>query len=70
MDIDTTKAPRTKEVLLDGLRQALQARLAAIWSNVTLAGESTPGPRFKEGVTQAIKFYESAWKAIDKTFDH
>jgi hypothetical protein len=68
MDIDIGGAPHTREVLLDGLRQALQARVSSIWNNVTLAGESSPGPRFKEGITKAVAYYEKAWKAIDDTF--
>jgi hypothetical protein len=67
MDIDISDAPHTREVMLDGLRQALQARVGAIWNNVTLAGESSQGPRFKEGITQAITYYEQAWKAINDT---
>ena len=66
MDLDTTKAPKTREVLLEGLRQALQARVGTIWNNVTLAGEPSPGPRFAEGIKKAIEYYEKAWKHIDE----
>lgn len=66
MDFDVGGAPHTREILLEGLRQALQARVGTIWNNVTLAGESSSGPRFKEGITKAISYYEQAWKAIDK----
>jgi hypothetical protein len=66
MDIDISDAPHTREVLLDGLRQALQARVGTIWNNVTLAGEPDSVARFKEGIEKAITYYEQAWKAIDK----
>jgi hypothetical protein len=56
--------PDTREVLLEGLRQALQARVVGLWSNVTQAGEPTPGPRFAEGLQKAIMFYEKAWQHI------
>lgn len=56
----------TREILLAGLRQALQARVATVWSNVTLGGEQAPGPRFKEGVTKAVAYYEQAVAAVEK----
>jgi hypothetical protein len=56
----------TREVLLEGLRQALQARVVSIWNNVTLTGEPSPGPRFKEGITKAAQFYKQAVKAIEE----
>jgi hypothetical protein len=56
----------TREILLAGLRQALQARVANVWNNVTLAGEQPPGPRFKEGITKAVDFYQQAVKAIEQ----
>jgi hypothetical protein len=59
-------ADDTREILLAGLRQALQARVANIWNNVTLAGEQPPGPRFKEGVTRAVEYYKQAVKAIEQ----
>ena len=65
VNIDTEDAPKTREVLLEGLRQGLQARVAQLWSNVTLQGEPTPGPRFAEGITKAIENYEKAWKYIN-----
>lgn len=64
MDINTQDAPRTQEVLLDGLRQALQARIANVWNTVTLGREPDPEARFKEGIEKAVKFYEQAWRAI------
>lgn len=64
MDINTQDAPRTKEVLLDGLRQALQARISQVWSTVTIAGERDAAARFKTGIESSVKFYEQAWKAI------
>jgi hypothetical protein len=48
------------------LRQALQARVANVWNNVTLGGEQAPGPRFKEGVTKAVIFYQQAVAAVEK----
>lgn len=59
-------ADDTREVMLAGLRQALQARVAAVWNNVTMAGEPATGSRFKEGVTKAARFYQQAVKAIEK----
>lgn len=59
-------ADDTREVLLAGLRQALQARVANVWNNVTLGGEQAPGPRFKEGVTKAVIFYQQAVTAVEK----
>lgn len=56
--------PDTREVLLQGLQKALQERVVTLWSNVTLAGEPTPGPRFAEGLQKAIMFYEKAWQHI------
>lgn len=56
--------PDTREVLLQGLQKALQERVVTLWSNVTLAGEPTPGPRFAEGLHKAIMFYEKAWQHI------
>jgi hypothetical protein len=64
MEFDTQDSPRTREVLLEGLRQALQARVANTWANVTLRGEPDPGTRFKTGIEESVKFYELAWKAI------
>jgi hypothetical protein len=65
---DNTAADRmtddTREVMLEGLRQALSAKVANIWTNVTLAGEPNPERRFKEGVTKAAVFYRQAVKAI------
>jgi hypothetical protein len=52
--------------LLAGLRHALQMRVAAVWNNVTLGGEQAPGPRFKEGVTKAVIFYQQAVTAVEK----
>lgn len=67
MDFDVNTSPCTREVLLDGLRQALQVRIGSIWNNVTLAGESNSAARFKDGLTKAIAHYEQAWKAINNT---
>jgi hypothetical protein len=61
-------APNTREVALEGLRQALQTRVGQIWLNVTLAGETSREQRFKEGFTTAIAAYEQAWRAIDRSF--
>jgi hypothetical protein len=58
-------ADDTRDVILAGLRHALQMRVATIWNNVTLSGEQEPGPRFKEGVTKAVKFYQQAVKAVE-----
>jgi len=59
------QSPNTRELVLDGLRQALQGRIAQVWANVTLAGEPDPGPRFIEGFNTAVKAYEKAWHYID-----
>ena len=59
-------ADDTREILLAGLRQALQAHVANVWNNVTLAGEQPPGPRFKEGVTRAVDYYKQAVAAVEK----
>jgi hypothetical protein len=60
----------TRTVILEGLRQALQARVAAVWSNVTLAGEQQhAAKRFKEGITTAVSFYEQAVEAIEAMED-
>ena len=56
----------TRDVILAGLRHALQMRVATIWNNVTLEGAQEPGPRFKEGVTKAVAYYEQAVAAIDR----
>lgn len=64
-ELDTTEGPQTREVLLAGLRQALQVRVGNIWNNVTLAGETDSAARFKEGVERSVKFYEKAWRAIN-----
>lgn len=56
----------TRELLLEALAQALQARVATIWNNVTLAGENDPEKRFIEGVTKAVAYYEAACNGIDK----
>ena len=48
------------------MRHALQMRVATIWNNVTLAGEQAPGPRFKEGVTKAVAYYQQAVAAVEK----
>ncbi len=64
MDIDTFKSPNTKQVLLDGLRQALQAKIGHIWTTVTVPNEPDPAARFREGVGKAVKHYEMAWRAI------
>jgi len=59
-------ADDTRDLLLAALRQALQARVAQVWSNVTLAGEQPPGPRFKEGITKAVAYYKQAVAAVEK----
>jgi hypothetical protein len=59
-----TSSPRMREVMLEGLQQAFQARIVQLWSNVTVAGEPSPGPRFTKGVEQAMKFYALAWAHI------
>jgi hypothetical protein len=60
----------TRDTILEGLRQALQARVAAVWSNVTLAGEQAQAAkRFKEGITSAVSFYEHAVKAVEDMED-
>jgi len=60
----------TRNAILEGLRQALQARVAAVWSNVTLAGEQEHAPkRFKAGITTAVSFYEHAVKAVEDMED-
>ena len=58
--------PNTRAVALDGLRQALQGRVAQIWTTVTMAGEQNREERFKKGFATAIEAYEQAWHAIDK----
>ena len=62
-------APNTREVALEGLRQALQTRVGQIWLNVTMAGEANREKRFKEGFEGAIAAYEQAWHAIDERFE-
>jgi hypothetical protein len=69
MDFDTRDAPKTQEILLEGLRQALQARVANVWSNVTLAGEPDSGARFKEGIEKSVRLYEQAWRAVKEMDD-
>jgi hypothetical protein len=59
-------ADDTRDVILAGLRHALQMRVATIWNNVTLGGEQAPGPRFKEGITKAVIFYQQAVAAVEK----
>jgi len=54
----------TKDVILAGLRAALQARIVSIWNNVTLTGEPKAEARFKEGVTNSAKYYRLAVKAV------
>ena len=61
-----SKTDDTRDVILAGLRHALQMRVATIWNNVTLAGEQAPGPRFKEGVTKAVAYYQQAVAAVEK----
>ena len=56
----------TREVLLEGLLQALQARVVSVWNNVTLHGEPQAAERFKKGITSAAQFYEQAVKAVEK----
>jgi hypothetical protein len=56
----------TREILLAGLRHALQMRVATIWNNVTLEGAQEPGPRFKKGVTAAVDYYKQAVVAVEK----
>jgi hypothetical protein len=58
--------PDTRAIALEGLRQGLQGRVALLFSNMTLAGEPNPGPRFKEGFEKAVAAYEKAWHAIDQ----
>lgn len=70
MNTDVKTSPNTREVLLDGLRLALQTKVAAIWGNVTLAGEPAPGPRFTNGIKDAIENYEKAWHYIDGITHH
>lgn len=65
-DSDHLSVPNTRAVVLEGLRQALQGRVAQIWSTVTMAGEQNREERFKKGFATAIEAYEQAWRAIDK----
>lgn len=65
-EIDNLSAPNTRAVALEGLRQAFQTRMVQLWTTVTMAGESSPGPRFKKGFTTAVEAYEKAWHAIDE----
>jgi hypothetical protein len=55
----------TRELVLAGLRQALQAKVATIWTNVTLAGEANPAQRFHDGVIRAAELYEQAVAAVE-----
>jgi hypothetical protein len=55
-----------REILLAGLRHALQMRVATIWNNVTLEGVQEPGPPFKKGITKAVDYYKQAVAAVEK----
>lgn len=59
----------TRELILAGLRQGLQAKVAVIWTNVTLAGETNAEQRFKDGITKAAKLYEQAVEAVEADRD-
>ncbi len=65
-DTGNLRVPNTRTIIFEGLRQAFQARIAQVWSNVTMAGEREREERFKRGVINAIEAYEKAWHAIDK----
>jgi hypothetical protein len=65
-ETDNLRSPNTRTVVLEGLRQALQARVAQVWTTVTMAGEQNREERFKTGFMKAIEAYEQAWSAIDK----
>ena len=66
--VSNLETPNTRAVLLEGLRQALQSRVAQIWMTVTSAGDKdfSPGIRFENGISEAITDYEVAWHYIDK----
>jgi hypothetical protein len=51
------------EGLRQGLRQGSLARVAQIFSTVTLAGEPEAAKRFIAGITSSVEAYEKAWKA-------
>jgi hypothetical protein len=67
---DNFRNPNVREIALEGLRQALQARVAQIWTNITLPGEGNRAERFKEGYAKAVEAYELAWHAVDKASNH
>ena len=62
--------PNTHRVALRALDSALGARIAQIWSNVTLdahdKNEAQTRQKFRDGVLKAIKYYEEAWHAVNK----
>ena len=66
---DNFRNPNTREIALEGLRQALQARIAQIWTNLTMPGEPARVERFTEGYTKAVEAYELAWHAVNQTQD-
>jgi hypothetical protein len=53
--------PNTRAVVLDGLRQGLQGRIAQLYNNLTLAGETNTQERAKLGIKHAIEAYEKGW---------
>jgi hypothetical protein len=64
--------PNTKRSALRALDQAFGARIAQVWSNVTLdatdSNEAATREKFRTGVLKAIKYYELAWQAMSKHF--
>jgi len=61
-----SKTDDTRDVILAGLRHALQMRVATIWNNVTLEGVQEPGPPFKKGIEKAVAYYKQAVAAVEK----
>jgi hypothetical protein len=68
VDVSNLNTPNTRRILLEGLRQGLQGRVAQVWSTVTTGGEPDPAPRFIKGITNSVKAYEQAWAAINKHY--
>jgi hypothetical protein len=60
--------PNTREVLLEGLRQALQARVVKLYTVLSSAGEQNTAERGMAGLKRAVEAYEHAWKYIEENF--
>ena len=60
--------PNTRNLLLDGLRQGLQASVVRLFMNLSSAAETEAEARAMAGLDRIVKAYESGWAYIDEHY--